>query len=115
MRSDPCEPASTSERDAVGQAQRGILFLAAGVGVDVDEAWHDELAGSVDDIGGAGRRDVLLHRRDLAVGDRDVDDLIELPRRIHHAPALDEQVVLRGAELRQLREVGQRGRAGGGD
>ncbi len=62
------------------------------MGVGVDQAGQDDLAGDVDDLFGAGREDIGLHCGDLAVTDRYVFQAVDSGGRIDHAASAQEQV-----------------------
>jgi hypothetical protein len=66
--------------------------------MDVDETGHDQLAGGVNRLSGARRCDGRLYGGDFAARDRDVGQPVEPARRIDDPAALDQQVVLRGAQ-----------------
>ena len=62
------------------------------VGVEVDEAGKDEVAGAIDVARGRladGRRQL----RDLAAGESDIERRVEILHRIDHAAVSDQQVV----------------------
>jgi hypothetical protein len=60
--------------------------------VGIDEARQYQLAGYVDHLSGAGRQNVALHRRDLAVADGDVPDPVDAGGRADHAAAAQKLV-----------------------
>jgi hypothetical protein len=88
------------------QQQRRAFIAAAGMGVDVDQSWSDDLAARIDRLGGVAR-DVGLDRDDPAAGNREVACRIEPNRGVNDAPALDQEIVGRRGGLRNTGE--QRG------
>jgi hypothetical protein len=76
--------AISSSRRPAGPARANPCH--AGVGVDVDQAWGNDLAARIDRFRGVAR-DVGLDRCDLSRGDRQVADRVKPDRGIDHAPA----------------------------
>src|SRR5438105_2028861 len=58
----------------------------------IDEAGQYQLAGHVDHLSGAGRQNVALHSRDLAIADGDVPDPVDAGGRTDHAAAAQKLV-----------------------
>ena len=86
-------PASTnvvvplSRRDLGGvDPERGAAPID--MGVQVDQAGHDDLAGDIDDLRRRRRGSIAADRGDLAVRESDVGDLVAPVRRIDDAAAL---------------------------
>src|SRR5262249_57702185 len=75
-------------RHAVLQAHRRAFLAAAGMGVDVDQARHYELAARVDRVGRAFG-DVRGDGCDLAGADSDIADSINADGGIDYTTALD--------------------------
>jgi hypothetical protein len=81
------------------------------VGVNIDEARHDQLAARIDRLRGAVRRNIGADRGYAAGSDRHVADRIDPQRGIDHATALDNEIIGR---CRRLRRAGEDRRACGG-
>jgi hypothetical protein len=79
-------------RHAVLQEQRRAFLATAGMGVDVDQSWSNDLAARIDRLGGVAR-DVGLDRDDLAASDRNVAYRVEPNRGVDDAPALNKEIV----------------------
>ena len=62
------------------------------MGMNVDQAWHDQLVRRVEREG-AARRDTGSNRRDPPAGDRNVADRAHPLRGIDNPPPLDDEVV----------------------
>src|SRR5262249_60066146 len=69
---------------AVLQEQRRAFFATAGMGVDIDQSWRNDLAARIDRLGGVAR-DVGLDRDDLAAGNCNVAYSIEPSRGVDDA------------------------------
>jgi hypothetical protein len=63
------------------------------MGVQVDQAGADDKARHVADIGAVTRLQVRPDLRDLAGGEGDVGDAVEVLRRVDDAPALEDEIV----------------------
>ncbi len=89
--------------DAVEAGRGGVGVpeqLGVVVGVGVDEAGTDHLAGGVDGLGGVGARQVA-DGGDAALGDADVGAYPGGARAVDHRAARDEQVVHGGEATRR--------------
>ena len=58
----------------------------------IDQPRQHQLAGYIDHLSGAGRQDVGLHGRDLAIANGDVPDAIDAGGRADHAAAAQKLV-----------------------
>ena len=74
------------------------------MGVNIDEARHDQLAAGIDHFGGAVGGDIGADRGDAAGGDGHVADRIDPQRGIDDAAALDEEIIGRCRCLRRAAE-----------
>jgi hypothetical protein len=82
--------------DAILQAHRRPFLASAGMGVNVDQARRDDLSARIDRLGGV-TRDICRDLSDFSLHDRHVAHGIEPHGGIDDAPALDDQIVGRGA------------------
>src|SRR5258706_308773 len=78
-------------RHAVLQRQRRRILAAAGVSVNVDQAWSDDLATSIDGLDSIAH-DVGLDRDDAAARNCDVANAVKPDRRIDDASPLDDEI-----------------------
>ena len=82
---------STRRRTSGSRPDRLFVLLTrlTQVDVDVDQPRGDHQAGGVDHLGSL-RLQAGLHGGHCSVFDQDVEEPVDLPRRIHHSPPMDQ-------------------------
>ena len=106
-------PCIDPPRDPVPQHESWPVGRPSRVGVDVNQAWNDELAARIDDVDRAAH-DVGFHRGNAAARNRHVADGVEPDRGIDDAAARDEQVVSCRLAPSESRSAGEHRDACGG-
>jgi len=90
----PALPASTNVVVALATAMASASTAERraapiDVGVQVDQAGHDEATGRVDHLARRGRCQPVADGGDLAVGEADIRDAVDAAARIEHATTGD--------------------------